>query len=116
MEINTTYPSQNTLASQALSRDQKVVGIEESSERAKANNSQAQAERAEPGSGDTVNLSPESLKLAQAAGQSNDNQGGISSPEQAQAVLGKLISDIQNNSAQALHAYAGSPRVNLGAL
>lgn len=117
MEINTTYPNQNTLASQSVSRDQKAGGIEESAERRKANNSQNQVERTEQGLSDTVNLSQESLKLAQAAnGQNSDNQPRINSPEQAQAVLGKLISDIQSNPGQAQSAVANRPRANLGAL
>ncbi|CAD6880908.1 hypothetical protein [Methylomonas albis] len=117
MEINTTYPNQNTLASQSVSRDQKSGGIEESAERRKANNPQSQVERTEQGLSDTVNLSQESLKLAQAAnGQNNDNQARINSPQQAQQVVGKLISDIQSNPGQAQFAIANRSHASLGVL
>ncbi|WP_020485283.1 hypothetical protein [Methylomonas sp. MK1] len=117
MEINTTYPNQNSLASQGVSREQKAGAIEELAERRKASNSQSQVERTEPSPSDTVSLSQESLKLAQAAsGQNSDSQARINSPEQAQEVVGKLISDIQNNPVQAQSAVANRSRANLGAL
>jgi hypothetical protein len=117
MEINTTYPNQNTLTSQGVAKDQKAGGIEELAERRKATNSQNQVERTEPSPSDTVSLSQESLKLAQAAsGQNNDNPPRINSPEQAQEAVGKLISDIQNNPGQAQSAIANRSRANLSAL
>ncbi|MDX8129937.1 hypothetical protein QLH52_21775 [Methylomonas sp. OY6] len=117
MEINTTYPNPNSLASQGVSKDQKAGGIEALAERRKAANSQNQAQRPEPSPSDTVSLSQESLKLAQAAsGQNSDSQARINSPEQAQQVLGRLISDIQNNPGQAQSAVANRRPNNLGAL
>ncbi|MDT4290764.1 hypothetical protein RO575_14460 [Methylomonas sp. MO1] len=117
MEINTTYPNPNSLASQGVSREQKAGAIEELAERRKASNSQSQVERTEPSPSDTVSLSQESLKLAQAAsGQNSDSQARINSPEQAQEVVGKLISDIQNNPVQAQSAVANRARANLSAL
>jgi hypothetical protein len=117
MEINTTYPNQNSLASQGVSKDQKAGGVEDLAERRRASNSQSQVERAEPSPSDTVSLSQESLLLAQAVnGQNKDSRARINSPEQAQQVLGSLISDIQSNPGQAQYAVSNRSRGNLGAL
>lgn len=117
MEINTTYPNSNTMATQVASREQKVGGIEEVSERKRLATPKSETGKTQAAASDTVNLSAESLKLSQTAtGRNSDTQIQISNSKQAQEAVGRLISDVQSNPTQTQAAVAGRARAHLGSL
>lgn len=101
MEINTTYPKPNAAVSQLPSRSQNT----------------ATPNSEQPGAADTISFSSASQRLAQSAGAASlDSQPGIANREQAQQVVGQLISGISSNPGQALSTYGNVSRSSVGAL
>ncbi|WKJ89387.1 hypothetical protein QZJ86_15350 [Methylomonas montana] len=115
MEINTTNPQPNALVTQLPARDQKAGGVEELAERKKLAKPNSEAENSEQRSvADTVSFSSESQRLAQSA-----NTVNVDSPvnrEQAQQVLGQLISGISSNPGLALATYGSVSRASVNTL
>jgi hypothetical protein len=118
MEINTSYPTPNPLLGQVSGRDKKLGGIEEFAESSKLTSQNGDAEKTQQArSGDTVSLSSESLKLAQTASLQSDNSDArIENREQAQQVVGQLISGISANQGQANAVYRNVSRTGVASL
>jgi len=117
MEINTTHPNPSTLASQTAARDRKLSGVDDFVDSKKQTTPGAGTDRAETVVGDRLSLSRESVKLAQStAVTSSEKSPAVVSREQAQQLLGQLVSDIQNDPQQALNAFGNRAGVNFAAL
>lgn len=116
MEINTTNPQPNVLVTQLPARDQKAGGLEELAERKKLATPNSETENSEQRSvADTVSFSSESQRLAQSVNTASVDSQSVNR-EQAQQVLGQLISGISSNPGLALAAYGSVSRTSVSAL
>lgn len=115
MEINTTNPKPNALVIPLPDRDQKTGSIEDLAGRKKLTTPNSEAKTSEPSfAADTVSFSSESQRLAQSANTASADS--TVNREQAQQVLGQLISGVSNNPGLALAAYAGVSSAGVSAL
>ncbi|OAI13707.1 hypothetical protein A1507_16615 [Methylomonas koyamae] len=107
MEINTSHSQQNVALNQVAGS--RKTATEELAERRKPVDQDATNQENRAVSADTLVLSEESLKRSQAAAaQPNDGAPQIANREQAQQVIGELISGVNRNPGQALAAYGNT--------
>ncbi len=103
MEINTAYPKQTNLSVS----DWKIAVADELEQSKKLSPLKSIIEKPESDNSDKISLSAEALSLAQPVSQRTvASAAPIDNREQAQQVLGRLVSDIQANPRQAQNIYS----------
>ncbi|MCQ8182141.1 hypothetical protein NP603_13550 [Methylomonas sp. SURF-1] len=103
MEINPSHSQQNVALNQVAGS--RRTAPEELAERPKPTEQEGATPKNQAVSGDTLVLSEESLKRSQAAvAQPNGNSPQIANREQAQQVLGELISGVNRQPGLAIAA------------